>query len=476
MSAPHDHHEEEDEHPDVELEDEDIVEVVEDEGDEPMDDDSDNEQYDGEIIIGGPGPGEEEMMEEMMREQQEGEQREDNSWGASALHSQDQSIFTISLHPNFPNPPLAVTGGEDDTGFLFCPIPVDPSSSSTTIFNSDNFPPTKLTGHTDSVVATGWNFDGEMVATGGMDGRVRVWRRVKGRRNSSEPQSTEGTATLQEWKDWEFLTSLETGSEIIWLQWHPKGNVLAAGCEDATVWMWNLPSGNTLSVMSSHTFPCTMGVFPPPLGRQLLTASLDSSLVLWDPRTSVPIFKTSIFIPANHHALDPSVHGITSLAVSPNGQIAAVGGANGRVKLVNLAKGDVISTLIGHAEGESVEALVFVDLLGGAAGGGKGVVVVSGATDGRGFVWDVATGRVRAELKHDEPITSLAAHPAPNLHLVTTGSADSTLKTWDIRTGALIATHSGHAGVVNGVAAAPVEGGQAIFSAGDDGVSLVWKI
>ncbi|WWD20585.1 hypothetical protein CI109_105061 [Kwoniella shandongensis] len=481
MSASHNHHEDEDEHeheheqPDVELEDEDIVEVVEDEGDEPMDDDSDNEQYDGEIIIGGPGPGEEEMYEEMMREQQEGaEQREDNSWGSSALHNDEQSIFTISLHPNFPNPPLAVTGGEDDTGFLFCPIPVDPSSSSST-FNSDNFPPTKLTGHTDSVVATGWSFDGEMVATGGMDGRVRVWRRVKGRRNSNEA-GEEGKATLEEWKDWEFLTSLETGSEIQWLQWHPKGNVLAAGCEDATVWMWNLPSGNTLAVMSSHTFPSTVGVFPPPLGRQLLTASLDSTLILWDPRTSTPIFKTSMFIPANHSELDPSVHGITSLAVSPNGQIAAVGSANGRVRLVNLAKGDIISTLIGHAEGESVEALVFVDLLGGAAGGGKGVVVVSGATDGKGFVWDVATGRVRAELKHDEPITSLAAHPAPSLHLVTTASADSTLKTWDIRTGALISTHSGHAGVVNGVAVAPVEGGQAVVSAGDDGVSLIWKV
>jgi ribosome assembly protein SQT1 len=55
----------------------------------------------------------------------------------------------------------------------------------------------------------------------------------------------------------------------------------------------------------------------------------------------------------------------------------------------------------GHGEGESVEALAFVDLLGGAGSGGKGVVLVSGGTDGKGFVWDVATGRVRAELKHD---------------------------------------------------------------------------
>jgi ribosome assembly protein SQT1 len=79
-----------------------------------------------------------------------------------------------------------------------------------------------------------------------MDGRVRVWRRVAGK-------APEGDV-IGQWKNWEFLTSLETGSEITvsrrggacagyvlmgqWLSWHPKGNVLAAGCEDATVWMW----------------------------------------------------------------------------------------------------------------------------------------------------------------------------------------------------------------------------------------------
>lgn len=59
----------------------------------------------------------------------------------------------------------------------------------------------------------------------------------------------------------------------------------------------------------------------------------------------------------------------------------------------------MLATLKGHGYGESVEALKFVDLLNGA-GGGKGVVLVSGGTDGKGFVWDVTTGRVRAELSH----------------------------------------------------------------------------
>lgn len=123
------------------------------------------------------------------------------------LHEPQQSIFSLSLHPAFPNPPLAVTGGEDDLAYIFSPIP---SSSS----SSDTFSPIKLTGHTDSVIATGWSFDGDMVATGGMDGRVRVWRRSRSRRNS-RVENKGGTGTAESsWKDWEFLTSLETGSEV----------------------------------------------------------------------------------------------------------------------------------------------------------------------------------------------------------------------------------------------------------------------
>ena len=109
----------------------------------------------------------------------------------------------MHLHPSFPRPSLAVTGGEDDVAYIFSPIPTAPTS----------FSPVKLTGHTDSVVATGWSFDGNMVATGGMDGRVRVWRRAKIRKNSTDGESKTETVDA-EWRDWEFLTSLEPGSEV----------------------------------------------------------------------------------------------------------------------------------------------------------------------------------------------------------------------------------------------------------------------
>lgn len=224
MSHQHDH---EDEDATAHLDEDDIVEIHEDddEGDVPMDEDDDdnevggegyesdgdNAKYDGEIVIGGPANADEEAEWAEYQRQQGGEGGsaavEDNSWNATSLHTAQQSIFTLSLHPNFPNPPLAVSGGEDDTGFIFSPIPAEEGRQG---LNAETFSAVKLTGHTDSVVATGWSFDGEMVATGGMDGRVRVWRRVKGRKGSPAP----GSGDAGEWKDWEFLTGLETGSEV----------------------------------------------------------------------------------------------------------------------------------------------------------------------------------------------------------------------------------------------------------------------
>lgn len=134
----------------------DVLEEVRVEGDVPMDED-DEEQAEG---------GDENV--------------EDNTIQHFEAHN--GSVFAVSAHPT---QPLAASGGEDDLGYIW------------NVMEGEEV--VKLTGHTDSVSSIEWSFDGEMVSTGGMDGRVRIWRRVG----------------KTDWKTWEFLTELQGPDEVM---------------------------------------------------------------------------------------------------------------------------------------------------------------------------------------------------------------------------------------------------------------------
>ncbi|KAI0749299.1 WD40 repeat-like protein [Daedaleopsis nitida] len=392
-----------------------LVEVVED-GDMLMDEDEDGE---GEVEGDGPHPDEEIVWE-------------DNSIQHFPAHK--KSVFAISTHPTAP---LAASGGEDDLGYIW------------EITSGEEI--VKLTGHTDSVTSTAFSADGEFVATGGMDGKVRIWRRVG----------------KEHYNQWEFLTELTGPDEVMWIRWHPKGSVLLAGSNDTTVWLWQLPSGNTMQVFAGHTGPVTCGNFTPD-GKRIITADANGTLIFWDPRSPSPIFKLS---PTDvRFALD----GITSLAVNPASTIAVVGGSTGGVRVISLRKGEVVGALAGHQEDESVEAVEFVELgpLSGSAAPASGGVVVTGATDGKACIWDLGTMRLRATLEHGDAVTSLHRLPVPKGHLIVSASADKVLRTWDARTGTLVREHKGHSEPVLGAALGL--GGGVVVTAGDDGVCLVF--
>jgi len=391
----------------------DILEEIPDDGDHPMDDDEEAGDTLGDLAAGGS------TDEDVVFE--------DNSVQHFPNHR--ISVFAISSHPSAP---LAASGGEDDLGYVW-----DITDGEVIV---------KLTGHTDSVTSTAFSSDGEMIATGGMDGKVRIWRRVG----------------KTDWRTWEFLTELQGPDEIMWLRWHPKGNVLLAGSNDTTVWLWQLPSGSTMQVFAGHSGAVQCGEFTPD-GKRIITADADGTLIFWDPRSSTPVFKLT--------AEDArfQLDGITSIGVNPSSTLAVVGGAAGGVRVVSLSKGEVVQALGGHTEGESIEAVQFVDLVGSGTGPG---VVVTGATDGKVCVWDLTTMRLRSTLEHKDAVTTILAHPAPKGYLIVSGSADKTLRTWDARTGTLVREHKGHQGPV--LAASLGLQGSVVVSAGDDGVCLVF--
>ena len=89
---------------------------------------------------------------------------------------------------------------------------------------------TKLTGHTDTVTAVGFNFNGTLALTGGYDGAVKIWQVATG----------------------ELLQTLEGPEDVEWAQWHSKGNAVIAGSRDGTIWMWLTHNGQCVHVFAGH--------------------------------------------------------------------------------------------------------------------------------------------------------------------------------------------------------------------------------
>lgn len=151
----------------------DVLAEVEDDGDMPMDDDDDHDRAEESVDIVYVNEGD-----------FTGESGEEEATSIAQFTGHKGSVFSVAIHPT---QSIAVSGGEDDLGYIW-----DVKTGAEIV---------KLTGHTDSVTAVDWSFDGELVSTGGMDGKVRIWRHVK--RDNSD------------WKTWEFLTELTGPEEIV---------------------------------------------------------------------------------------------------------------------------------------------------------------------------------------------------------------------------------------------------------------------
>ena len=452
----------------------------------------------------------------------------------SAAHfdSHTDSIFCIAQHPLYPS--LIVTGGGDDVAYLFNSSLADdergPLLSASYESNPQpkgerkSIPPLqKLDGHTDSVNAiTFTQPSGEYIVTAGLDGKLRAW--------SSSPPSPSSLPTYK------FLAESSEVQEINWLSACPSPshpNAVALGANDGSVWVYTINFADTASPLTInqayylYTESCTAGTWTPD-GNLLATVSEDSSFHLhdvWGEAATAGITTSgngqaivSLTASDQRFAVEG---GLYSVAISPGGTIAAVGGANGHIRIIALPRLGAASATSanesgGGAKSKSARSHRAVTpaqssnpLLASLASQSDSIETVSfsppplnllasGSVDGSIALFDVAhrfaLRRHIADAHDGLAVVKVEfVSGAPNTHFLTSAGMDGVVRRWDGRGAAtgtgtpgkpatagqgFVAEWRGHRGDGEGGGVLGfVQGrdGERIVTAGDDGVALVFR-
>ena len=100
----------------------------------------------------------------------------------------------------------------------------------------------ELEGHTETVEFIKFNFDGKLCVTGGMNNVLRVW------------QVEENKDPLTDNYKLKLKTKLENGpgTDLNFVEWHPKGNAVLCGGKDFMLYLLNGATGDFLACFSGH--------------------------------------------------------------------------------------------------------------------------------------------------------------------------------------------------------------------------------
>jgi WD40 repeat protein len=294
----------------------------------------------------------------------------------------------------------------------------------------------------DSAISVGFSHDGQQFSAASMDGRLEIYE------NSNPPN---------------LLHTLETG-DIEWTEWHPKGEAIAAGCSDGTVWLWSTKSGKNLAVFVGQGGRCTCGKWTID-GKYLVTGHELCYVKLWNPKTGAAKLtfdpKTTVF----HEAT------ITSIDTDPNNSRLAVScGADGTARLLSLKKGNVLQ-VIEHTRGKLRSGFEcgcfspFPSL----------TFVATADLNGHVQITDISKSRVRATIDIAEKGVSNLLWDVTEKGMLWAATLDGRIMKIDARSGEVLQTLCGHSMQILDLAFVRSPDFRGLVSCGDDTAVLIYE-
>lgn len=116
--------------------------------------------------------------------------------------------------------------------------------------------------------------DGSLLAAGGSDNLVRLWRPEQAFR-TGQPEYVEPLTLVGH------AGRLGTYRSLVWqVVFNPSGELLASVGGDATLRLWNIPSGDLVQTLTAHPGGAACVAFRPD-GRAIASGGLDGVLRVW---------------------------------------------------------------------------------------------------------------------------------------------------------------------------------------------------
>jgi WD40 repeat protein/uncharacterized protein YjbI with pentapeptide repeats len=228
----------------------------------------------------------------------------------------------------------------------------------------------------------------------------------------------------------------------------PNGQQVLSASEDCTLKLWDARSGECLITFTEHQDSVTCCAFSLN-GQHMLSASEDCTLKLWDAGTGDCLIT---FI--GHQ------DSVTSCAFSPDGKRVLSASKDCSLKLWDADIGTCQLTLSGHQ-----------NWINCCAFSPDGALLLSASHDKTLKLWNATSGDCLLTFGVDTGHI-ISCSFSPDGQRLLSGSIDNSLRIWDANSGVCLMNLSGHTNAVTSCTFSP--NGQFILSASDDCTLKIW--